>query len=407
MTSPRLELDLQRRTAELFAQGKFADASALLSQALSESESAELWNDWAAVQISLGQTQDGELALRRALVLEPSHETSANNLGAVLYLQERYADAIPFLQRALASGSAENRAEVEKMLTRSQSRALRAAELAPTPVSDPRGAPAPPANTHEPDYAAVRAGFVAMQQAAPGRCYDDWFESVFRERVPVPNVRIATSWAEDSPWGKRAHNALVQLECEYAIELLKELQAKQVPGDIAEFGIFQGWWIGYLWQATEQIGMARRVYGFDSFEGLSEPHPEHDASFWKKGQYACSLDQVSRNVQAAQRPRIKLVKGFFEKSLRGPEAQLAGSFCYVRIDCDIYEPALDCLRYLSNRLADGAILVFDDWPHVRGFGEQRAFEEWIPSVPHLDFEFLFYGSIGHFYTRVHHRKSAG
>jgi len=401
MTSPRLELDLQRRTAELFAQGKFADASTLLSEALSESESAELWNDWAAVQISLGHTQDAELALRRALVLDPSHQTSANNLGAVLYLQERYADAIPFLHRALTSASPENRAEVERMLTRSQSRALRAAELAPAPAS------AAPASTHEPDCVAVRTGFAAVQQAAPGRCYDDWFESVFRERIPVPNARIATSWAEDSPWGLRSHNALVQVECEYAVELLKDLHAKQVPGDIAEFGIFQGWWIGYLWKVTEQLGMARRIYGFDSFEGLSQPHPEHDAAFWKKGQYACSIEQVSRNVQAAERPRIKLVQGFFEKSLRGPEAQLAGSFCYARIDCDIYEPALDCLRYLSNRLTDGAILVFDDWPHVRGFGEQRAFEEWIPAVPHLDFEFLFYGSIGHFYIRVHHRKSGG
>jgi len=104
------------------------------------------------------------------------------------------------------------------------------------------------------------------------------------------------------------------------------------------------------------------------------------------------------------RPRLKLVKGFFEKSLRSADAQVAGKFCYVRIDCDIYQPALDCLHYLGPRLADGAILVFDDWPHVRGYGEQRAFEEWLPSVPNLEFEFLFYGTIGHFYTRVHHKK---
>jgi hypothetical protein len=404
MTSQHLEVDLQRRTAELFAQGHFAEAAALLSEALSEGQTAELWNDWAAVQISMGHSQDAELALRRALALDPNHKTAANNLGAVLYVQERYAEVVPFLRRALGSAATEDRGEVEKMLTRCQLRVARAAELVLADTSAVPAAAAPLTSSHEPDYAAVRAGFAAMQQAAPGRCYDEWFESVFRERVPVPNVRIASSWAEDSPWGIRVHNALVQPECEYAVELLKELHGRQVPGDIAEFGIFQGWWIGYLWQATEQLGMPRRVYGFDSFEGLSEPHPEHDPAFWKKGQYACSLEQVSRNVLAGQRPRIKLVKGFFEKSLRGPEAQLAGAFCYARIDCDIYEPALDCLRYLGNRLADGAILVFDDWPHVRGFGEQRAFEEWILTVPHLDFEFLFYGSIGHFYTRVHHRR---
>jgi len=76
----------------------------------------------------------------------------------------------------------------------------------------------------------------------------------------------------------------------------------------------------------------------------------------------------------------------------------------VRIDGDIYLPTLDCLRYLGPRLAAGAILVFDDWPHARGFGEQRALEEWLPTVPQVEPEFLFYGAIGHFYTRAHRKK---
>ena len=155
---------------------------------------------------------------------------------------------------------------------------------------------------------------------------------------------------------------------------------------------------------TEQLGLRRRIYGFDSFEGLSEPLPEHDMAYWKKGQYACSFEEVSRNLQVGARPRIKLVKSFFKRSLQGADAQVAEKFAYVRIDCDIYESAAECLRYLSTRLADGAILVFDDWPHVRGFGEQRAFEEWLPTVPNLEFEFLYYGPIGHFYLRVHHKK---
>ena len=39
-----------------------------------------------------------------------------------------------------------------------------------------------------------------------------------------------------------------------------------------------------------------------------------------------------------------------------------------------------------------------------GMGEQRASEEWLPEVPHLEFESLYYGSTGHSYTRVHHMK---
>ena len=36
--------------------------------------------------------------------------------------------------------------------------------------------------------------------------------------------------------------------------------------------------------------------------------------------------------------------------------------------------------------------------------EQRALEEWLAAVPHIELEFLFYGAIGHFYTRVHHKR---
>ena len=98
-----------------------------------------------------------------------------------------------------------------------------------------------------------------------------------------------------------------------------------------------------------------------------------------------------------------MIKGFFAQSLRDPEAQAVGHIAYARIDCDIYEPALDCLRYLAPRLADGAVLVFDDWPHRIDIGEGRAFAEWLPTVPHLRVEFLFFGTYGHFYLRVWHR----
>ena len=354
-------------------------------------------SDWAAVQTSLAQLADAECGFRLALRLDNGFTLATENLGALLFALGRFAEAAPLLQQSLRFAPEANRPTIEKMLMRCR-----------TPQSPGESAAmlAELGNiiaTSESANAAEAAALLAAP-AAEKLSYQEWFASVFGQHVPAPNARIAMSWAEDSQWGRRAFLALMQIECEYVTQLLAEIRDNNVKGDIAEFGIFEGGWINILWQATEQLGMSRRVYGFDSFEGLSDPHPQHDQPFWKKGQYACSLQQVAANVQLAARPRIKLVKGFFDTSLRGADAQVAEKFAYVRIDCDIYEPALDCLRYLAPRLADGAILVFDDWPHVRGFGEQRAFEEWLPTVPHLEFEFLFYGVIGHFYLRVHHRK---
>jgi tetratricopeptide (TPR) repeat protein len=383
-----MQADLHQRAKELYQKGKLSEAAQLFSEAVAQNPTSELWNDWAAVQTSLGQLRDAERGFRFALQLDNRFHLAAENLGALLFAQGRFSEAEPLLQRSLPLAPEENRTTIEKMLTRCADALPR--KEAGYPTLD--------------ESANAQAAAQLNASRTEKGSYDAWFASVFRQHLPTPNVRIATSWTEDSHWGRRMFLAMLQVECEYATHLLEEIRDKKIEGDIAEFGIFEGGWINLLWQATEQLGMPRRVYGFDSFAGLSEPHPEHDQSFWKKGQYACSFERVAANVQLAARPRIKLVKGFFDASLLGADAQVAEKFAYVRIDCDIYEPALDCLRYLATRLADGAILVFDDWPHVRGFGEQRAFEEWLPTVPHLEFEFLFYGVIGHFYMRVHHRK---
>ena len=395
MATPQVIDDILQRAESLYQQGEFAAASQLLSDGICEAPSAKLWNDWAAVQVSLGQLLDAERGFRAALHLDPSSTQAAENLGALLFARGCHAEAAPLLRQALAGASAQTRPVIEQILAHCE-------------AGGPSAEPAAMAATiSDPISPATASGATDAQPARrwdSSLSYEDWSRSVFRQDVPVPGVRVACSWNEDTEWGLRAHSALAQVECEYVRRLLIEIRDKKIPGDIVEFGIYQGWWVNFLYGTTEELGLDRRIYGFDSFEGLSDPHPEHDQAFWKKGQYACSLEQVSKNVQATLRPRLKLVKGFFEKSLHGADAQVAGKFCYARIDCDIYQPALDCLHYLGPRLADGAILVFDDWPHVRGFGEQRAFEEWLPTVPHLEFEFLFYGTIGHFYTRVHHKK---
>lgn len=112
---------------------------------------------------------------------------------------------------------------------------------------------------------------------------------VFHQRVAAPGVRIANSWPEDHPWGLRAHMAFEQVEFEYVVSLLREIRDKNIPGDLAEFGIFDGLWINFFYEQTEQLGLPRRIYGFDSFEGLSDSDPKPDSSFCQKGSIRLQL----------------------------------------------------------------------------------------------------------------------
>jgi tetratricopeptide (TPR) repeat protein len=270
MATAQVINDILQQAEALFHQGQFAAASQLLSDGIAQAPSAKLWNDWAAVQVTLGQFQDAERGFRAALQLDPCSTQAAENLGALLFARGCHAEAAPLLRQSLAGASAQTRPVIEEMLAQCDaSSGQHGPATAPVPVSDAG--------------ASLVASTTAAALPAKGwnnsLSYDDWCRSVFRQHVPAPGVRIAASWAEDSEWGLRAYNALALLECEYAAKLLEEIRDKNIQGDIVEFGIYQGWWINFLYRTTEDLGLHRRIYGFDSFEGLSDPHPEHDQAF--------------------------------------------------------------------------------------------------------------------------------
>lgn len=237
---------------------------------------------------------------------------------------------------------------------------------------------------------------------APSETYNDWFLSSFGQAIPAPTTRVAFSLSESTPWGQKAHRALDAIELEIVEDLFAEIRDMDVQGAMVEFGVYGGNWLNKFYILQEKLGFKRDIYGFDSFQGLSEPHPEKDSSYWKRGMYTHDLETAKKNIDADKRG-IKLIPGWFCDSLKSEEALSISSFSYARIDCDIYEPSKQCLEYLGPRLSDKAILVFDEWPHELGIGEQLAFDEWKKTVPELKFEFLFYGTVGHFYLRVHRR----
>ena len=87
------------------------EASTLLSGALLQGESADLWNDWAAVQLSVA-----ERAFRRALLLAPTHHDATTNLGLLLFSLGKRADAAVFLRQALACSAGAAHAYVNSLL---------------------------------------------------------------------------------------------------------------------------------------------------------------------------------------------------------------------------------------------------------------------------------------------------
>lgn len=161
-----------------------------------------------------------------------------------------------------------------------------------------------------------------------------------------------------------------------------KLALNMAPAGLAlEFGVFKGTSLRHL--AASFPG--RKFVGFDSFEGLPEPWVRSDDSTYEAGHFAVAqLPLVP--------PNTELVKGFFDQSLPGWLQDNPGPVGFVHIDCDLYGGAIYLLRTLTERLVNGAVIVFDelsDWQETGVYGrwregEWRALGEWLE-----EFDFRF------------------
>jgi hypothetical protein len=194
------------------------------------------------------------------------------------------------------------------------------------------------------------------------------------------------------------------------------ISAEQVEGDYLEFGVFRGSTLiqafhtiraSYRARAADATGIhdadyRRRVrdlwdrtrfFAFDSFQGLPPLEgADRQTQDFAKGKFACSKEDFFGNLRAngVDMTKVVAVPGWFaetcsEETKRRHEMKAAA---IVHVDCDLYESTRIALKFIESVLVDGTVLIFDDWYSFRGnpaLGEQRAFREWAPTLPHLTF----------------------
>lgn len=168
-----------------------------------------------------------------------------------------------------------------------------------------------------------------------------------------------------------------------------------VLGDYYEFGVYAGKTFQYAYHAAEARGLKKmHFHAFDSFEGFSQPKGHDDIGHVVKGGRFCSLEQFIKNVRGAGVPanRFTTTKGWFSDTLEGEgkistQKNLGDSkIAVVWLDADLYEPTISALNFLTPRLQDGTVMMFDNWFLFKGHpgrGERRALVEWLKNNPQI------------------------
>lgn len=163
-------------------------------------------------------------------------------------------------------------------------------------------------------------------------------------------------------------------------EYLDYISATYLQGDglKLEFGVAGG---ASIWKFGKKArGM---VYGFDSFEGLSEDF----TSSIKKGTFKQEkLPVVPKNVE--------LIKGYFSNSLPdflSREEIVDKKIDFIHMDCDLYSSARDVLDMLTEKITAGTIIAFDEYFNYPGWKNEefKAFQEWVKKN-NVEYEYVTY-----------------
>lgn len=173
-----------------------------------------------------------------------------------------------------------------------------------------------------------------------------------------------------------------------AIRAAVYVSENAIPGDIVECGVWRGGSSMAMARTLRQLDdTSRRIFLFDTFEGMTEPTPvdisphgqpaskllseatDRDTSWmW----CIASLEDVRANLGKTEYPtgQIEYVKGRVEETIPGaaPDA-----ISILRLDTDWYESTKHELEHLYHRLSPGGVLIIDDYGHWQG--SRKAVDE--------------------------------
>lgn len=164
--------------------------------------------------------------------------------------------------------------------------------------------------------------------------------------------------------------------------ILSELAAvvdEGTVGDVAELGCYVGTTSLFLARFLRQTG--KKLYVYDSFEGLPEKVTQDlspAGEQFKPGELSATKSEFIRQFKKAGLPLPVITRGWFKDvtSDRLPE-----KIAFAYLDGDYYESITDSLRLIWPRLAEGAVVIVDDYANEALPGAAKAVDEWLRRHP--------------------------
>ncbi len=142
------------------------------------------------------------------------------------------------------------------------------------------------------------------------------------------------------------------------IENIRNLvrQTKDVIGDIAEVGVFEGATALVIREESD-----KELWLFDTFEGFPNTLDDSDSKSYFVGDCKASDEMIRELLKDDKKAHI--VKGIFPET---GDVIKDKEFSFVHIDVDIYKSMKESLEFFIPKMNKGGVILIHDYPVHRG-----------------------------------------
>lgn len=215
-------------------------------------------------------------------------------------------------------------------------------------------------------------------------------DAAFPQAVNIPRATYSP-WVADLSFQRVydviRHNTLVDVYRCYELWTLA-MRLATVAGDVMEVGVWRGGTGGLLAAACAQITTDKRVFLCDTFRGVVKAGDRD--TLYKGGEHSdATLDDVVALLRQLNLTNAAIVTGVFPDDT-GPELA-ARRFALCHIDVDVYASARAVFEWVTPRMSQYGLVVFDDYGFRGCEGITRLVNELASSA---DF-FTYFNLNGH------------
>ena len=161
-------------------------------------------------------------------------------------------------------------------------------------------------------------------------------------------------------------------QIEILVEYLLFVIDNKIEGDVVEFGCYVGESSKYLMKTLIHKESDKKLYVYDSFEGLPNLSEWEKNTGWTPGTLKTTENVLIDNFRKNDLPIPIIHKDWFENV---PEESLPKKISFAFLDGDFYDSIYDSLDKIYEKVSDGGYIFFHDYNRIDLPGVKAAIDD--------------------------------